>query len=142
MTQRILVKNYDGTVAIVIPAPGFTVQDCIKDVPAGVPHEIVDTVAIPADRTFRNAWKHDPVKKVDVDMVKAKDITHARRRAKRDVEMAPHDEIIMKQIPGKSAVQAEAARAAIRAKYDTIQINVDACSTADELKAIIVAEGL
>jgi hypothetical protein len=52
-----------------------------------------------------------------VNMDKAKAIGHDMRRAARAEEFKPHDEVIMKQIPGVNAQQAEAARQAIREKY-------------------------
>ena len=59
MTQRIIYKTPEGGVAVIIPAPdsGLTIQQiAAKDVPHGVPYEIVDAADIPQDRTFRNAW--------------------------------------------------------------------------------------
>lgn len=59
MTQRIVYKNNDGTISIVVPAPdtGLTIQQiAAKDVPHGIPYEIVNVSDIPEDRTFRNAW--------------------------------------------------------------------------------------
>lgn len=148
MDKRIIYTGDDGMVAVIVPAPecGLTIEQiAAKDVPQGAVFEVVDVIDIPSDRTFRGAWRHDTSpapQKVAVDLMKAKDITHARRRAKREEEFKPHDEAIMKQLPGKSAQDAEAARAAIRARYDTIQANVDKCGSVGELKAIIEAEGL
>lgn len=59
MTQRIVYKNNDGSISIVVPAPdtGLTIQQiAAKDVPHGIPYEIVSVEDIPEDRTFRNAW--------------------------------------------------------------------------------------
>lgn len=146
MPQRIIVARPDGGLSVIIPAPGFTVADCMKDVPAdAVAHEVVNATDIPADRTFRAAWFHDTTpapQKVGVHITKAKEISHEMRRAKREKELAPFDEIIMKQIPGKSAKNAEDARAVIRSKHDVIQIQIDSCTTPEALKAIIIAEGL
>jgi hypothetical protein len=73
---------------------------------------------------------------ITVDMVKAKNIAHQRRRDARTKEFKPYDEIIMKQIPGNDSVQAELARQAIREKYADLQIQIDAAQTAEELKQI------
>ena len=54
MTQRIIYSQPDGTVAVIIPTE--SVELALKDVPEGVPYEIVTTDDIPADRTFRGAW--------------------------------------------------------------------------------------
>lgn len=74
---------------------------------------------------------------ITIDMTKAKDIAHEKRRAARSAEFAPHDEVIMKQIPGVDAQAAEAARQAIRDKYATLQAQMDAAQSADELKALL-----
>ena len=143
--KRIIYTTPEGTLAVVIPAPGVTLEQVMKAVPADALHEVVDVADVPSDRTFRSAWQHDKTtspRKVAVDVVKAKDITHGRRRAKRDAEMAPHDEIIMKQIPGKSAQAAENERQKIRNKHGAIQVDIDAAADDVELKAIIDREGL
>jgi hypothetical protein len=108
-----------------------------KDVPAGVPFEIVDTSEIPADRTFRNAWKCGNGR-VEHDIDKCKSMAHEIRRQKREEEFKPHDDVIAKQIPGKSATEAEAARQVIRAKYDAIQAAIDAAATVDQIKAALL----
>lgn len=144
--KRILyTRPEDGGLSIIVPAPGMTLEDCLKAVPEGLPHEVVDVEAVPADRTFRNAWLRDTTpspQKVGVDLPKAKDITHARRRAAREKEFAPLDERIAKKLPGNNLDQAEAAREAIRVKYADQQARIDACSCPEELKSIIVGEGL
>jgi hypothetical protein len=72
-----------------------------------------------------------------IDVTKAKAIGHDMRRAARAEEFKPHDEVIMKQIPGVDAQQAEAARQAIRDKYAAIQTQIDAAATPDEIKAAL-----
>lgn len=70
-----------------------------------------------------------------ININKAKDIAHDKRRAARTEEFKPHDEIIMKQIPGVDATAAEAARQAIRDKYATMQTAIDSASTVDAIKS-------
>lgn len=72
-----------------------------------------------------------------IDVNKAKAIGHDMRRAARAEEFAPHDAVISKAIPGSDAVAAEAARQAIRDKYATIQAQIDAATTPDEIKAAL-----
>lgn len=72
-----------------------------------------------------------------INLDKAKVIGHARRREARAEEFKPYDEVIMKQIPGNDAAVAEAARAAIRAKYAEMQNQIDAASTPDQIKAAL-----
>lgn len=84
MSQVIIYKQDNGTVAIIRPteealATMTLAKIAAKDVPAGVPFQIVDAATIPTDRAFRNAWKDD----LTVDMSKAVEITKDRLRAER-----------------------------------------------------------
>lgn len=137
MSQRIIYSNPDGTVAVIIPAE--SVELALKDVPAGVAYEIVTTDDIPSDRTFRGAWTMGECC-VEHDLDKCKAIAHDKRRAKRAEEFAPFDEVIAKQIPGKDAAEAEAARQEIRVKYDAIQEAIEDATTPDEIKAALLEE--
>lgn len=74
---------------------------------------------------------------ITINIDKAKAIAHDRRRAARAEEFKPHDEVIMKQIPGADNTAAEAARAAIRAKYAAMQNQIEAAATPDEIKAAL-----
>lgn len=76
---------------------------------------------------------------ITINVNKAKVIAHDMRRAKRAEEFAPHDEVIAKRIPGAAEAEAEAARAAIRAKYAAMQTAIDAAATPDEIKAAMEA---
>lgn len=135
--SKIIFTNSDGGVSVVHPTGEVPINELVsRVVPAGASYEIVEDDAIPADRTFRNAWVKTGATIVE-DLPKAKEIAHDRRRAARAEEFAPHDEVIMKQIPGADADAAEAERAAIRTKYATIQSDIDAASSTTELKSIL-----
>lgn len=69
-----------------------------------------------------------------VNIDKAKAIGHDMRRAARAEEFKPHDEVIMKQIPGVDAQAAEVARQAIREKYAAMQADIDTAATPDQIK--------
>tara|TARA_B110000858_G_C17366096_1_gene277429 strand:- start:5 stop:235 length:231 start_codon:yes stop_codon:yes gene_type:complete len=71
---------------------------------------------------------------ITINMNKAKVIAHDVRRVVRNAAFAPLD--IKATIPSE-AVAAEASRAAIRAADATLQVSMDAASTADELKALM-----
>lgn len=88
------------------------------------------------DKTFRNAFKHGGGHRVDVDMPKAKLISHDKRRRARDAEMSPLD--IEATIPAK-AKQAEEKRQVIRDKYAAIQSSIDAAATVEQLKSIVIS---
>jgi len=74
---------------------------------------------------------------ITVNLTKAKTIAHEMRRVKRDEEFKPHDDIIMKQIPGADADAAEVSRASIRTKYATAQTNIDGAANVDALKTVV-----
>lgn len=58
--KRIVYPNQDGGISVIIPSDNFSVEIiAIKDVPSGAPYKIIDTVDVPSDRTFRNAWEAD-----------------------------------------------------------------------------------
>jgi hypothetical protein len=137
--KKIIYQNESGGVSVIIPTGELPIEEvAAKDVPAGVAYEIVEDDAIPSDRFFRNAWvKGDCCVEHDLDKCKA--IGHERRRAARAEEFAPHDEVIAKQIPGKDATKAEAARQAIRDKYTAVQEAIDAAATPNEIKAALDA---
>ena len=64
--QRIIYKNTDDTIAIIIPAPEAlslaTIQQIAeKDVPHGLPYWIVATDVIPTDRADRDQWRLDGI---------------------------------------------------------------------------------
>ena len=73
---------------------------------------------------------------IQINLNKAKEISHAKRRAARSDEFAPLD--VKATIPAE-AEAAEAARQAIREKYATLQAQMDAAETADELKELVAA---
>jgi hypothetical protein len=70
---------------------------------------------------------------MQINLDKAKNIAHEKRRAARAVEFAPLD--IKATIPSEF-VAAEAARQAIRDKYAAMQTAIDAAQTVEELKTL------
>ena len=68
--KRIIYKNPDNSVSIIIPAPealqSMTIEQIArKDVPTGLKYKIVDVSEIPSDREFRNAWTIDEAELTD-----------------------------------------------------------------------------
>ena len=60
MDKRIIYKQNNGVIAIIIPSSKETrtVEEIAKkDVPTGKKYKIVDKSEILSDRTFRNAWE-------------------------------------------------------------------------------------
>jgi len=73
---------------------------------------------------------------ITINLNKAKDIAHDKRRAARSTEFAPLD--IKVTIPAE-ATAAEEARQVVRQKYAEIQTNIDAASDVASLKQIVEA---
>lgn len=64
MSSRIIYKNLDNSVGVVIPTQevlkfATVIQVAEKDVPYNLPYWIVEDSVIPTDRTFRSAWEID-----------------------------------------------------------------------------------
>ena len=62
--KRIIYKNPDNTVSIIVPSnealQSMTIEQIArKDVPTGYKYKIVDVSEVPSDREFRNAWTID-----------------------------------------------------------------------------------
>lgn len=77
---------------------------------------------------------------ININLNKAKEIAHQKRRIARAEEFKPYDEIIAKQIPGITFDEAEAARQVIREKYAILQTQIDAAQNSEELKALLPKE--
>ena len=71
---------------------------------------------------------------IRIDLNKAKNIAHDKRRDARAIEFAPLD--IKATIPFE-ATKAEAERQKIRDKYDELQSKIDAAETVEELKELL-----
>jgi len=134
-TSRIIYQSESGGVAVIVPTG--SVELALKDVPVGVPYEIVSAADIPSDRYFRDAWVIGMDGCVEHDLDQCKSIGHDKRRAARTEAFAPFDEIIAKQIPGADALAAEAARAEIRDKYALIQDAINVSETPNEIKSAL-----
>ncbi len=70
MNKRIIYKNIDNTISIIVPTSNaleiMSIEDIArKDVPTGYKYKIVDVSEIPSDREFRNAWTIDEAELTD-----------------------------------------------------------------------------
>lgn len=75
---------------------------------------------------------------IKVNITKAKEIAHDKRREARAGEFKPLDEAITINIANPDKVaEIEAERQTVRDKYAEIQINIDSSTTTDELKSIL-----
>lgn len=74
---------------------------------------------------------------ITVNMDKAKEIAHGKRRAVRNAKFVPLD--IKATIP-MEAEAAEAARQVIREEDAQLQVHMDSATTPEELKALLPTE--
>jgi len=67
MDKRIIYKNTDGIINIILPIDSsLTVEEIArKDVPTGLSYKIVNVSEIPSERTFRDAWTIDDAELTD-----------------------------------------------------------------------------
>jgi hypothetical protein len=101
----------DGGVSIVVAAPKEAIEKVLgpltqeqyeahvieRSIPEGAINvRAIEDDGIPVDREFRNAWVDvTPEAKVDIDLVKAKELKLAELRRARDVELAKLDKQFM-----------------------------------------------
>lgn len=118
----------------------FIARVAAKVVPADASNvQIVGQESIPADRSFRNAWKAAPGR-VEVDMPKARDIHRDALRAKRAPLMAALDvEYMRADENGDAAKKAEIAAKKQTLRDVTKAPEIEAARTPDELKAVLPA---
>lgn len=123
-------------VAITTPTGDLPIEQVAAQVAPDGNYAIVDSSVIPTDRFFRAAWIFRN-NTLEIDLAKAKEIGQQRRRAARDTEFKPLDDVIAKQIPGIDLDAAEAGRALIRKKYEAMQAAINDAKTPDEIKAAL-----
>jgi len=140
MAERVIYTQDDGTMAVIVPAPGFTGADVMKDVPAGKTGTIVDHTTLPADRMFRAAWVEN-LGVSSTDLPKAKLVAHDMRRYDRTTKLTPLDDQINWAV-GDTTLQnsLEAQRATIRAANATTQINIDTAADETALRTVLTTE--
>ena len=103
--------------------------------PDGI-YAIVTADQIPADTTFRAAWVYADGT-IEIDLDKAKEITHNLRRAMRAEEFAPLDQTIAFRLPGTTIKETEKLREEVRDKYKEMQGAIDSAENAEQLKKIL-----
>lgn len=130
-----LACKHNNDVYIVIPSEEFEqelIENPEKYLPEGCTEFRISSYADDCYRHnnyFRDALAFVGEGMVDYDLNKMKGIAHNMRRYLRETEFNPFDEIVAKRIPTK--IDAEQERAAIREKYDLLQIDIDKCKDVD-----------
>ncbi len=57
--QRVIYPTDDNGVAVIVPAPGVTLEQVLAAVPHGKPYQVINATDVPTDRTFRDAWVYE-----------------------------------------------------------------------------------
>jgi hypothetical protein len=90
----IIYPQPNGQVAVIIPCGA--IEDCIKDVPEGVPYKIVDSLDL--DNDYFNAYDYSEGSSAEVNIDKAKAIHLDKFRAARAPKLQKLDVDYMKAI--------------------------------------------
>lgn len=75
---------------------------------------------------------------ININLNKAKEISHKIRREKRLKEFEPLDNLIAKRIPGTNETEIEEQRQEIRDRYAEIQVQIDQSQNIEELKSLSI----
>lgn len=133
--ERAVWSNSDGSVSILVPAPGILKERWVLDIPAEAINVCFCTVAdLPKDRVFRDAWRQSAIGAVYIDLDAAKNFCHKLRRSARDAQFAPLDRMVT--VPGQQE-EAEKQRQALRDKYEILQNRIDSANDVVDLKAVL-----
>ncbi len=87
-TKRIIWTEPSGQVAVLYPIEA--IENCIKDVPDGLSYHIVEDDDIPKNTFFERAWKIVDGK-IEMDIVKARDVHRENIRIARQEKLAELD---------------------------------------------------
>ena len=127
--DKVVLHSVGDGVAITYPA-GLTAEELVERL--GGDAQVADAASLPGQE-FRGAWRLTAAG-IEVDLGEAKQIAHTVRRQRREEAFRPHDELIMKQIPGTDLAAVEAQRQKIRDHDAQVQAAIDAATTPDAIK--------
>jgi len=142
MIRKILYTRPDGGVSIVQPVrntvgevPGITdaeiEQRAFAKLPAdAINSQFIDLSAIPADRTFRNAWRQNGAT-VQIDLPAARAFMEKRIEEQRRIKIR---DVLEREALGENVSVEKASIRAINARA-----LVDAAQTPEELKVVMPA---
>jgi len=147
--KKIIYTRPDGGLCVVHPvintrgeAEGFTEDDALARALAKLPADainpqVVEASAIPADRTFRNAWKSG-AGNVEHDMPKCCELLKGMLRANRVPQLAALDTAYMRADEAGDIAEKKRIAARKQVLRDvTSNHAIAAATTVAELKALI-----
>ncbi len=115
----------------------FVARVAAKDVPAELVYAIVDESALPADRYFRNAWRHDNGV-ISHDLAKCRAIQKDKLRAARAPLLAAQDVAFQRALASGGDAKALAKIEAEKQRLRDITKSAETAKSPDELRAITV----
>ena len=129
----------DGSVAVMQVVEGADLDEAIRkfaDVnPAPVSVRAIALVDIPADRTFRDAWR-DTGAKIEHDMAACRALHMARIRKARDAELKRLDVAFMRAVENDDAIGRGLVAATKQVLRDLpATFDLSSAATVDDLKA-------
>lgn len=130
MSKVIIYTEQDGNVCVIHPAEGRPIEESLRFVPEGCPHQIVDKEVLPADRYFRAAWRSAPGG-VDIDIEAAKECQRNVWRKLREPKLKALDLEVMKAVERGDAKK----RGAVADQKDALR-DVTKLPLPDDLAAI------
>lgn len=128
--KKIVYKTETG-IAVIHPAE--TIEECMKDIPAGAEYKIVEESEIPTDRTFRNAWGYD----LKEDIPKSKEIWKNKLRVDRNPLFTENDIVLRDAVIENDDAKKDKGIIE-RDRLRNITKLVDSANTIEEIKAIAV----
>ena len=134
-TKRIIWTEPSGQVAVLYPIEA--IENCIKDVPDGLSYHIVEDDDIPKNTFFERAWKIVDGK-IEMDIVKARDVHRENIRIARQEKLAELDiefqralessadtstivakKQALRDAPADSAIESATDEAGLKAQWNT-----------------------
>lgn len=135
------LKHADGSVAIMHLVDGADLNEAVRKFSQSsfIPVEVspLDPAAIPADRTYRNAWTRGLGGPIVHDMAKAKEIHRDKLRAARKTALLALDTEVSKALARGDAATASAHETDRQRLRDvTADPRIANAQTVEQLKAV------
>lgn len=135
--KHIIYPSLEGGVIILTPGVSWsgTIEELVKkDVPSNTQWAIVETVQIPTDRTFRNAWEFLP-EGVTINLTKAKTIWKDKWREARKPKLATLDIEFMRAVEAGDLPKQSLISEQKQALRDVTKLPIEGTSP-EEIKAV------
>jgi hypothetical protein len=141
--QVLVYQNERDELVLVQPTMEFlnlhSMDDLVRrHVPRGAMFRVLEDDELPP-AVFAPAWCFGRKSRLTVDLERARKIAHDLRRQHRDESFRPWDDIVARQIPGRTG-EAEFAREQIRTRDAQSQREIDAATSPEQILALLPAK--